>query len=193
LLDCVGRLLYCLLVLPFVDRFLATRRYAYNTMDHPKSKKQKVQDIDRSELEAEATRLQAEVARFQVEAARSQAEAALPEFVAEVARLQAEALATSLLSVLPKDGDDNKMPRLVLRGTKCSHLRPKNEDTEVIERKFIVPDVRAADDELDLGLKNKVSSLRAVITNSNGSLHYGNEFDVHDYIQLALRDATATR
>jgi hypothetical protein len=182
-------------------------------MDRPESKKRKVQGMDKADLVAESARLRAEFADFEEESARLRAAALAKAELEEentrlkdqeITRLRAEALANkeealankeealavSLLSVLPEVGVANPMPRLVLRGTRRSHLRPKNEDAEVIERQFIVPDVRAADGELGLGLENKVSSLRAVITNSNGSLRYENKCDVHDYVQQALRDAT---
>jgi hypothetical protein len=189
-------------------------------MDRPESKKRKVQGMDKADLVAESARLRAEFADFEEESARLRAAALAKAELEEentrlkdqeITRLRAEALANkeealankeealankeealakSLMSVLPEVGVANPMPRLVLRGTRRSHLRPKNEDAEVIERQFIVPDVRAADGKLGLGLENKVSSLRAVITNSNGSLRYENKCDVHDYVQQALRDAT---
>jgi hypothetical protein len=144
-------------------------------MDHSKSDKRKVEEMDKDELalETETFALRAKITRLEE----------------ENARLKEESLAKSLLSVLP-EYVGQAIPRLELRGSKNSHLRPKNQDAEVIVSEFTIPSVRAADADLGLGLKDKVSSLRTIITNSEGSLRYENEYDVHDFIQTALRDAT---
>jgi hypothetical protein len=143
------------------------------------NKKRKVDDM--KDLLAKVARLQAQALADAKENARLQE---------ENTRLEKESLAKSLLSVLPGGGVDNPMPLLDLRGTNKSHLRSKNKAAVVTYEPFTVPDVRAADRDLGLGLKNKVSSIRTVITNSNRTLRYENEYDVHGYVHQGLHDAT---
>ena len=108
-----------------------------------------------------------------------------------VVKLEDERRANSLLSVLPGDAA-KPIPLLECTGSGKSHLRPKNNTAKEIMGEFVAPDLGDVDTSLGLNLGEKSSCLRALINNSaNGVLQYENEYDVHDFVQQALRDATA--
>jgi hypothetical protein len=148
--------------------------------------------IVKLEAEAKVSRAEklvsrAEKSKFEAEAKVSRAEKSKFEAEAKVSR--AEKLAKSLLSVLPGT-DASPIPPLECVGYNTSHSRPKNpaaDDSEVV---FPVPDLSPVNELLGLELGSTSSCLRTLINSSNNILLYENEFDVHDLVQSALRDAT---
>jgi len=155
-------------------------------MSPPGSKKQKMLQEGDAQIAHTEESLDQIIARQAREIARQ---------AREIARIQqeyaAERMAESMLSVLPGADAAQSMPFLTCYGTISSHLRPKNQGASAVEKSFPLPDLRAMNGLLSLGLETKPSSLRNLINERAGKLPYANESDVHDIIQRGLLDATS--
>lgn len=114
----------------------------------------------------------------------------IQEYADENDQLKRELQESSMLSVLPGDAAI-PIPPLECVGSGKSHQYPKNEMAAEVEKQFVVPDLLDVDGRLSLSLGRKTSGLRTLIKNSDGVLHYENEYDFHDFVQQALRDARA--